>query len=44
MEYKNGGASRWIHVAYSTKGNKHQVMTFVDDKKHSNGIKKLYGK
>ena len=44
MEYQRGGSSRWIHVAYSTKGNKHQVMTFVDHNKHSNGIQKLYGK
>lgn len=44
MEYASGGSSRWIHVAYSTKGNKHQVMTFVDHTKHSNGIQKLYGK
>jgi hypothetical protein len=44
MEYASGGSSRWIHVAYSTKGNKHQVMTFVDHTKHSNGIEKLYAK
>ena len=42
MEYKNNGASRWIHVSYSTEGNVKQTYTYVDQSKHSSGLKKLF--
>ena len=42
MEYKNNGASRWIHCSYSTDGNAGQSYTYVDDSKHSSGLKKLF--
>ena len=42
MEYKNNGASRWIHVSYSTEGNVGQTYTYVDQSKHSSGLKKLF--
>jgi predicted chitinase len=42
MEYRSNGASRWIHCSYSTEGNVGQTYTYVDDKKHSTGLKKLF--
>ena len=42
MEYKGNGASRWIHVSYSTEGNVGQTYTYVDQRKYSSGLKKLF--
>lgn len=42
MEYRSNGASRWIHCSYSTEGNVGQTYTYVDDNKHSTGLKKLF--
>ena len=32
FEYRNGGASNWIHVSYSTQGNQKRAFTMVNDK------------
>ena len=42
MEYRGNGRSRWIHCSYSTEGNAGQTYTYVDDNKHSSGLKKLF--
>ena len=42
MEYKNNGASRWIHCSYSTEGNAGQTYTYVEDKNTGSGLKKLF--
>jgi|688.fasta_scaffold00052_11 predicted chitinase len=32
FEYRNGGASNWIHVSYSTQGNQKRAFTMINDK------------
>lgn len=44
MEYKSNGASRWIHVSYSTEGNAGETYTYVEQVKKSSGLQKLYTK
>ena len=42
LEYKTTGTGLpWIHISYNKAGNRNQVMTFMNDKKHSMGLANL---
>lgn len=42
LEYKTTGSGLpWIHISYNKAGNRNQVMTFMNDKKHSMGLANL---
>lgn len=42
LEYKNFGTKNpWIHISYKQSGNRNEVMTFFNHKKHSSGLKNL---
>lgn len=39
LEYKTSGSGLpWIHISFNGAGNRNQVMTFMNDKKHSVGL------
>lgn len=42
LEYKTTGSGLpWIHISYNKAGNRNQVMTFMNDRKHSMGLSNL---
>jgi hypothetical protein len=42
LEYKTTGTGLpWIHISFNKDGNRNQVMTFMNDKKYSNGLSNL---
>lgn len=43
LEYRdtNEGRIIWIHMSYSSKGNRNQVLTFLNDRTNAQGLKKL---
>lgn len=44
LEYKTTGSKLpWIHLSFNKAGNRGQVMTFMNDKKYSNGLVDLSG-
>lgn len=44
LEYKTTGTRNpWIHISFNSGGNRNQVMTFMNDKRHANGLHKLEG-
>lgn len=44
LEYKTFGTGNpWIHISYNDIGNRQQIMTFMNDKLASQGLKKLEG-
>jgi predicted chitinase len=44
LEYKTFGTGLpWIHISYSSGGNRKQILTFMNNKKVNNGLAKLQG-
>jgi hypothetical protein len=42
LEYKVFGTGQpWIHISFNSTGNRGQVMTFMNNKPHGNGLQKL---
>jgi hydroxymethylglutaryl-CoA reductase len=44
LEYKTTGTGLpWIHISYNMNGNRHQILTMMNDKTAGQGLLKLEG-
>jgi hypothetical protein len=41
LEYTNYSNNPWIHISFNGENNRRQILTFWNNKKHSNGLSKL---
>ena len=42
LEYKNTGTGLpWLHISFNFNGNRNQILTFFNHRKHSSGLTQL---